>query len=203
MLFDDAMHLIAPSTSHFLAHPAASAATRAPSPDYIMTSEEAVVGEGSMELELLRGQATEEKTDGGEDRGDHRRQAALELASLLAEARCVGRTSIKEGDFRSWKGDFRKRLHGLEVSLAHASGHSEVRMDPSIYSGMQDRDGEMHNPQPNSWYSQMQEAHDRTCGCGDVTRHFRRSSVPSSSSAPRSSSKQRAAQPRQGRRASK
>ena len=26
MLFDDAMHLIAPSTSHFLAHPAASAA---------------------------------------------------------------------------------------------------------------------------------------------------------------------------------
>jgi hypothetical protein len=171
-----------------------------------MTSEEAVVGEGSMELELLRGQATEEKTDGGEDRGDHRRKAALELASLLAEARRVGRTPIKEEGFRSWKGDFRERLHGLEVSLAQASAHSEarmVRMDPSIYSGMQDRDSELHNPQPNSWYSQMQEAHDRTCGCGDVTRHFRRSSVPSSSSAPRSSSKQRAAQPRQGRRASK
>jgi hypothetical protein len=195
MLFDD--------PSSLLAHPAASAAMRAPSPDFMMTSEEAVVGEGSMELDLLRGKATEEKTDGGEDRGDHRRQAALELASLLAEARCVGRTSIKEGDFRSWKGDFRKRLHGLEVSLAHASGHSEVRMDPSIYSGMQDRDGEMHNPQPNSWYSQMQEAHDRTCGCGDWSRHFRRSSHPSLSSALRSSSKQPAAQPRQGRRASK
>ena len=81
-----------------------------------------------MELELLRGQATEEKTDGGEDRGDHRRQAALELASLLAEARRVGRTPIKEEGFRSWKGDFRKRLHGLEVSLAQASAHSEARM---------------------------------------------------------------------------
>ena len=73
-----------------------------------------------MELELLRGQATEEKTDGGEDRGDHRRKAALELASLLAEARRVGGTPIKEpqGNFRSWKGEFRKRLHGLEVALA-------------------------------------------------------------------------------------
>ena len=152
-----------------------------------------------MELDLLRGKATEEKTDGGEDRGDHRRQAALELTSLLAEARRVSGTPIKEGNFRSWKGEFRKRLHGLEVALAHATGHSEVRMDPSIYSGMQDRDGELHNPQPTSWYSQMQEAHDRTCGCGDVTRHFRRSSVPSSPSAPRSSSKQRAAE---GRRAS-
>ena len=156
-----------------------------------------------MELELMRGQATEEKTDGGEDRGDHRRQAALELASLLAEARRVGRTPSNDEGFRSWKGEFRKRLHGLEVALAHATGHSEVRMDPSIYSGMQDRDDELHNPQPTSWYSQMQEAHDRTCGCGDVTRHFRRSSVPSSSSAPRSSSKQSAAQPKQGRRASK
>ena len=155
-----------------------------------------------MELELMRGQATEEKTDGGEDRDDHRRKAALELASLLAEARRVGRTPSNDEGFRSWKGEFRKRLHGLEVALAHATGHSEVRMDPSIYSGMQDRDGELHNPQPTSWYSQMQEAHDRTCGCGDVTRHFRRSSVPSSSSAPRSSSKQRAAQPRQDRRAS-
>ena len=71
-----------------------------------------------MELELLRGQATEEKTDGGEDRGDHRRQAALELASLLAEARRVGGTPTKEGNFRSWQGKFRKRLHGLEVALA-------------------------------------------------------------------------------------
>ena len=156
-----------------------------------------------MELELLRGLATEEKTDGGKDRADHRRKAALELASLLAEARRVGRTPSNDERFRSWKGEFRKRLHGLEVALAHATGHSEVRMDPSIYSGMQDRDGELHNPQPTPWYSQMQEAHDRTCGCGDVTRHFRRSSVPSSSSAPRSSSKQSAGQPKQGRRASK
>jgi hypothetical protein len=114
------MQLIAPSTSHFLAHPAVSAATREPSPAYILTSDEAVVGEGSMELELMRGQATEEKTDGGEDRDDHRRKAALELASLLAEARRVGGAPIKEpqGNFRSWKGEFRKRLHGLEVALA-------------------------------------------------------------------------------------
>ena len=54
-----------------------------------------------MELELLRGLATEEKTDGGKDRADHRRQAALELTSLLAEARRVGRTPIQEEDFRS------------------------------------------------------------------------------------------------------
>merc|ERR1719487_3182043 len=149
-----------------------------------------------MELELLRGLATEEKTDGGEDRADHRRQAALELTSLLAEARRVGRTPIQEEDFRSWKGEFRTRLHGLEVALAQASAHSEVRMvrmDPSIYSGMQDRECELHNRQPTSWYSQMQEAHDRTCGCGDVSRHFRRNSSPP---APRSSSKQRAVQPK-------
>ena len=161
-----------------------------------------------MELELMRGQATEEKTDGGEDRDDHRRKAALELASLLAEALRVGGTPIKEpqGNFRSWKGEFRARLHGLEVALAQASAHSEVRMvrmDPSIYSGMQDRECELHNRQPTSWYSQMQEAHDRTCGCGDWSRHFRRSSDPALSSAPRSSSKQPAAQPRQGRRVSK
>ena len=73
-----------------------------------------------MEIEMLRGEATEEKTNGGEDRGDHRRQAALELASVLAEARRVGpvgRTPIKEGNFRRWQAEFRKRLHGLEVVL--------------------------------------------------------------------------------------
>ena len=148
-----------------------------------------------MELDLLRGKATEEKTDGGEDRGDHRRKAALELASLLAEARRVGRTPSNDEGFRSWKGEFRKRLHGLEVALAHPSGHSEVRNGPfnpsfsirrrelTPSSGMQDRDGELQNPQPVSWYSQMQEVHDRKCGCGDLSRHFRRNSAPS---APRS-----------------
>ena len=148
-----------------------------------------------MELELLRGLATEGKTDGGEDLGDHRRQAALELTGLLAEARRVGRTLTKGEDFRSWKGEFRKRLHGLEVALAHPSGHSELRNGPfnpsfSIRrrelipkSDMQDRDGELQNPEPVSWYSKMQEAHDRKCGCGDVSRHFRRNSAPS---APRS-----------------
>jgi hypothetical protein len=166
----------------------APAAARKPSPSCLTTSSDAVIGEGSMELELLGSLQEEAKTCNAEDFGTFRR-------------------------------GFEARLQDFEVAVAQTSAceaAQEVSMDSSIYcirSGEAtapdpvesrgteidtDRDSEPENAPPATWSSLMEEMHARTCGCNDIGRHFRRSVRPERPRS-RSSSKQPAAQPRQGR----
>lgn len=146
----------------------------------IMSSSEPVIGEGSMELDMLRASRGERSMEPG--------------------VVCERRPSKEQ--FRAWAGDFSARLETLEVAAEQSSARAvvaEVSMDPAMYCGMgadADRDGEQADAPPSSWQSQVQEMHDRTCRCGDFRNHFRPLAPPV---VPRSSSKKAPVQPRQSR----
>jgi hypothetical protein len=134
-----------------------------------------VVGEGSMELDALRA----------------RRQASKENALPPHEVRTNG----AEGPdgFRARAGGYEARLEGLEVAAEQSSARAaaaKLCQDPEIYyhgtgtdAAPRDRRGTGAmgggDVKPSSWWqSQVQEVHDRACGCGDFRSHFRRSCVP-------------------------
>jgi hypothetical protein len=128
---------------------------------------------------------------------------------LELNSRTASKDGINAADFKSWTDGFQTRLEDLEIAAAQASAREaavEVNMDPSIYGIPEidsDFDGEPDKYPLTSWQSQVEEMHARSCGCGDLTRHFRRNfqplpAGPRSSFISRKPNKQTPGQPRQG-----
>jgi hypothetical protein len=150
----------------------------------LATSSDAVIGEGSMELEMLGSLHEEVKKCSVEDFGTFRRGFEARLQDFeVAFAQSSAREAVG--------------MVSMDSSIYEIGSGGAMALDPMESRGTEvdsDRDSEPDNAPPATWSSQMEEIHARTCGCSDIGKHFRQR-VPRS----RSSSKQPAVQPRQCR----